>query len=38
MREDKLTACQNKRRQTEFDLYEQSVLGEFGYQIPVEEM
>lgn len=37
-KKDKLAICKSKKAQTEFDLYEQSVLKEFGYSLSVNEM
>ena len=37
-RKDKLLVCKEKKVQTEFDLYEQSVLNEFGYSLSAEVM
>lgn len=37
-KQDKLKKCQEKRNDTEAELYEQSVLKEFGYTVEAEEM
>lgn len=37
-REEKIKLCAEKKRATEVELYEQSVLKEFGYIVETEEM